>query len=409
MLGWLALGTFAIGTDGFVVAGVLPALARDMHARVGQAGLIVTAFALVYGLTAPVLTAVLSRTGRRTVLVGGMAVLSAANLGAAMAPSERWLLAARVVAAIGAAMYSPIALATAVQLSPPAERGRAVSRVLAGMTVSLVVGVPLGALFGSLAGWRWTFCFVSALSALAGLGIASLVPAVPPPVTSSLGARLRLLRRPAVVANLAATLLWITGAFTAYTFIVPLLQAATGWRGPPISTLLLAYGAAAFAGNAAGGHAADRLGARRSIMSALVSLVASLGTVGLAARIGPPAGIPVVIVALLAWAAAGWSLTPAQSHRLVALTPDAGAEVLSLNTSAVYFGIAAGAAVGGQVLAHGGVTELGVAAAGFQLLALAVVAVTRERAAPGPVTRTRTAPAGIGGSGPYSAPDHAVV
>lgn len=374
----LALGTFAIGTDGFVIAGVLPGIARDTHVSVGAAGLLVTAFALVYAVSAPLVTAAVARIDRRTILVAGMAVLAAANAVAAASPNYQWLLVARVAAALGAAIYSPIALAAAVQLSSPDLRGRAVSRVLAGMTVSLVLGVPLGVLIGSVASWRWTFAFVAVVATLAGAGVVVLLPRVPAAPTSSLSTRLALLARPVVAANLGATFLWIAGAFTAYTFIAPVLQAATGWHGSAISALLLIYGLAALGGNALGGRAADRLGPQRSIALALTSLIASLGVLSYATHLGPPAGTPIVVAVLIAWGVAGWSLTPAQSHRLVGLTPQAGPEVLSLNTSAVYLGIAAGAALGSQVLSHAGPASLGLAAAALQLVALGVVAASRR-------------------------------
>ncbi|MGH3302049.1 MAG: MFS transporter [Streptosporangiaceae bacterium] len=387
----LALGTFAIGTDGFVVAGILPGIARDLHTTVATAGLLVTAFAIAYAIAAPLLTAAAARLERRNALVAGMAVLAAANLAAAAAPGYHALMAARVAAALGAALYSPIAMATAVRLSPPAERGRALSLVLAGMTVSLVAGVPAGSLLGSLLGWRWTFILVAALAALCGLGVRVLLPRVQATPATPLSARLALLRRPAVVASLGATFAWITGAFTLYTFIAPVLTAATGWTGPAISGLLLAYGAAAFAGNTLGGQAADRWGARRSIVIALSSLVVSLTALAYAAQRGPAAGRPIAIIAVIAWAAAGWSLTPAQAHRLIALTPAAGPEVLSLNTSAVYLGIAAGAALGGRVLSHLGVPQLGLAGAALELLALVIVtgARARDHAAGGPAAAAR--------------------
>ncbi|MGH9104596.1 MAG: MFS transporter, partial [Acidimicrobiales bacterium] len=205
----LALGTFAIGTDGFVIAGVLPAIARDMHLNLGTAGLLVTVFAVVYAVAAPMLTAASARFDRRCVLVVGMGVLSAANLAAAISTGEAWLIVARVAAAMGAAAYSPIALAAAVQLAPPEQRGRAVSRVLAGMTVSLVLGVPLGALVGALVGWRWTFAVVGTIAAVVAVAIRRSLPTLPAVATSSLRVRLALLGRPEVAANLGATFAWI--------------------------------------------------------------------------------------------------------------------------------------------------------------------------------------------------------
>ncbi len=385
-LGILALGTFAIGTDGFVIAGVLPGIARGTDATLAAAGLLVTAFALAYAVGAPLLTAAAARAERRAVLVAGMVLLAAANAAGAIAHGYGWLMAARVGAALGAALYSPIALATAVQLSKPAARGRAISIVLAGMTVSLITGVPLGALLGTLGNWRWTLWFVAVIAAASAVGVAVLLPRVPAAPASSLRARLALLRRAAIAANLAATFLWITGAFVLYTYIAALLGAATGWHGAVISGLLLAYGAAAFAGNAVGGRAADQWGAKRSIVGALTSLMLSMSAVGWAARIGPPAGRVVALVAIIAWPAAGWSLTPAQSHRLVTLAPAVGPEVLSLNTSAVYLGIAGGAALGGVVVRHLDLAWLGPIAAALQLLALIIVLGTGTRRAPAAAT-----------------------
>jgi predicted MFS family arabinose efflux permease len=269
-----------------------------------------------------------------------------------------------------------------VQLADPAARGRAVALVLGGLTVSLVLGVPLGALLGDLGTWRWTLAFVALVAAICAVGLRLLVPHVAATPTSSLGDRLRLLGQAKVVANLGATFLWITGGFVLYTFITAVLTAATGWHGGAVSALLLVYGVAAVAGNAAGGRLADTWGARRTIVTALVSLTVSMSALGWAAQLGPPVGRLLAIVTVIAWPLAGWALTPAQSHRLVRLAPTAGPEVLSLNTSAVYLGIAAGAALGGLVLRHAGVAWLGPTAGALQVLALlAVRGVRSERSA----------------------------
>lgn len=378
----LALGTFAIGTDGFVIAGVLPGIAHDTSVSLAKAGLLVTAFALVYSLSAPLLTAAFARLDRRTVLVAGMLVLALANAAAAAAHGYAALMAARVLAALGAATYSPVAMATSVQLSAPTSRARAIAVVLGGMTISLVVGVPLGTFLGALGSWRWTFALVASIAALCAAGVRLLLPPVPAEPVSSLRTRVALLRRLPVAGNLAATFLWITGAFVLYTYITSLLGQATGWQGGGLSTLLLLYGLAAFVGNTLGGRAADRWGAARTVLTALCSLLVSMSAAGWAAALGPGAGRVVIIAALVAWPLAGWALAPAQSQQLLSLAPAAAPEVLSLNTSAVYLGIAAGAAVGAEVVHHADVAFLGPVAAGLQLLALVLVIALRFRAMP---------------------------
>jgi predicted MFS family arabinose efflux permease len=178
---------------------------------------------------------------------------------------------------------------------------------------------------------------------------------------------------------LTATFLWITGAFVLYTYIADAVATSTGWRGATVSALLLLYGTAAFAGNSIGGRAADHWGSGPTVIVGLCSLLLTLSAAGWACYLGPPAGRPMMVLVMLAWPLAGWALTPAQSHRLLEVVPTAGPEVLSLNTSAVYLGIAAGAAVGGYVIHRHDIAWLGPVAATFQLLALAIVLDLRSR------------------------------
>lgn len=119
-----------------------------------------------------------------------MSVLVLANAAAALAPGYRWLLAARVLAALAGGLYSPIALAAAVEVSAPSERARAVAVALGGLTISLVIGVPLGSLLGNLGSWRWTFGFATA--AAAACGIHASLPSLPAAPRASLAVRVAL-------------------------------------------------------------------------------------------------------------------------------------------------------------------------------------------------------------------------
>ncbi|WP_150134449.1 MFS transporter [Streptomyces hyaluromycini] len=128
----LALGTFAVGTDGMVTAGILPLVARDLDVSISVAGQMVTVFALAYGILAPVLATATARWPRRHALLTALAVFTAANALTALAPSYGALLGTRVLAAVGAALYTPTASAVATSLVPPERRGRAIA----------VMGVP---------------------------------------------------------------------------------------------------------------------------------------------------------------------------------------------------------------------------------------------------------------------------
>ncbi len=145
--------------------------------------------------------------------------------------------------------------------------------------------------------------------------------------------------------------------------------------------MLLVFGAAAIVGNLLGGHATDRYGPQRTLTVGLAGLAVALAALGLLTSLSPGPHLlayALTGVAIAAWAIAGWTITPAQQHRLISLAPEAPPVVLSLNASAMYGGIALGGGIGGLVLTHGSATPLPWIGASCALSALGVLIVTRH-------------------------------
>src|SRR5580692_8191595 len=182
-LRWLTLGAFAIGTEGFMIAGLLPALARDLDVGLPATGYLVTAFSLAYAIGAPVMAVLTVRLERRRLLAVAMAAFSIANLLAALAPGYAQLLAARLLLALAAASFMPAASGYAAALGGTERRGRALSMVTNGLTLAIIAGVPLGVLVSEGFGWRAIFLGVAALAALSLLGILVRLPTQPPGTT----------------------------------------------------------------------------------------------------------------------------------------------------------------------------------------------------------------------------------
>ena len=105
----LALGMFALGTDSFVVAGVLPQIAGTYHVSIGVAGQLTTAYALSYALLSPVSAAVFAHVERKKVMLSGLAIFISANLATPLAPTKSLVLVARAMPGVGASMYPPTA------------------------------------------------------------------------------------------------------------------------------------------------------------------------------------------------------------------------------------------------------------------------------------------------------------
>jgi predicted MFS family arabinose efflux permease len=370
---WLTLGAFAIGTEGFMIAGLLPALARDLNVGLPAAGHLVTAFSLAYAIGAPVMAVLTAGLERRRLLAVAMGGFTLANLLAALAPSYAGLLAARLLLALSAASFMPAANGYAAALGGPERRGRALSMVTNGLTLAIIAGVPLGVLVSEGFGWRATFLGVAGLAALSLLGILARLPRQPPGATASLSERVALAKRRDMLAVLATSVLSVAGTFTVYTYLGAFLAGVAGLGPQALALVLLGFGLASAVGTRLGGSAADRWGPRPTVIfCGALALLAYL-SLSLGAVLGPARAMPVLLPAILLWGLASWGLITAQQARLVALAPALAPVSLSLNSSAIYLGSATGAAVGALVIADGAVGRLGWVAAGFSLAALLAV------------------------------------
>jgi predicted MFS family arabinose efflux permease len=364
----LALGTFVLGTDGFVIAGILPSMAHSLGVPVATAGLLVTAFALAYAIGAPVLVTLTGNLPRRRLLVGSLTLFTLSNLFAALAVSFDELLLIRVVAAFSVAVYTPTAATVAALLAAPEKRGRALALVTAGFSAANVLGVPFGAWVGVQFGWRMTFVLIAVLGALAAAGVLAFLPDVARPPATGLLERLALLKRPRIVAVLLISVLGILGAFTVYTYLAPVLEQMTHLPATAVSLMLLLSGVATVVGNIAGGYSTDRWGPVPTLIAGITTLVIIFTALPMLAPSLLGAAAFIVF-----WGLAGAVFVPAQQHRLLSLSSNTPGVVLSLNSSATYLGIGGGAALGGLVLDHIGLSALGWVGGGCLALALGML------------------------------------
>jgi predicted MFS family arabinose efflux permease len=390
-LAWLALGAFALGTESFMVVGLLPMLAADLQVSATRAGQLVLLFALSYAIGSPLMAALFARFGRRPLLVASLAAFAGITLAASMAQGFAQLALARIALGLVAGVFLPTASAVAASMVSPALRGRALAIVTGGGTVAVALGVPLGAWIAGWGGWRTAYLLVAAVAALAAWGVAIGLPrglASPAPATAarapSLSSSFSVTREPGVLPALLTTVLWTTGGFSFYTYIASFLSGTVGFGAQGVSAVFCAIGVAAALGTATGGWATDRFGADRVAQGFALLLVAIFGGLSFSAQMLPRGlALPLIVGLSALWGFAGWGFGPAQAVRLIRLAPDRAPMTLSLNASAIYFGIAAGSALGGVVIDLFGVSAVGWAGAASQLVGLGLMlrAAHRSRAA----------------------------
>jgi MFS transporter, DHA1 family, inner membrane transport protein len=384
---WLfAFINLIVGSGAFVVGGVLTAIATDLQVGVAAAGQAMTAYALSTALLAPVLMMATGAWPRRRALLLALGLFGTGNVVCALAGNLPVLLAGRVLMGLGA-MFTPVAAGIAVALVPPQQRGKALSLTFVGMSLSYVIGVPLGSWLGLATSWQVPVWLFAVLSAGALALVARFAPAdIRAPGASFEGVG-RLLARRDVLGVLLTTLSYFVAIFVVFSFIGPVLQALVPMDRATQALTLALFGVAGVAGTLTGGLANDRFGSRRTLVVQLTVLGSTMALLPLTQ------GSWVALVAtLMTWGVAGFGMMVPQQSRLAAMAPAQAPLLLSLNTSMLYLGTAAGAIVGGAAAARLGLVHLAWAAVPFVALALAILLGVHTSGPAVPIDREEKAP-----------------
>lgn len=367
----LALGAFVIGADGFMLAAVLPQVAQQLGVSLGQTGLLVTVFAWVYALAAPLCGMVMGRRNRRSTLILALAIFAIGNGVAALASSFVWMMAARVMAALGSAMMMPTAMALATSLAPVKHRGKAISVVTTGMTMATVLAVPLGSVMGERYGYHMLFWAMAVAAVLVLCGIVLGIrareaqPAQQVPTIRTLVAGL-------ANRQVALTLLVTVVIFVAGTSVISYLSAVVQQAGlhKYFSWILLIFGVGSLLGGVLGGWLTDRFAHIWLARWAMLVFALALALLGVAA--GMLGALGLVGGSVLLWTASAWIATIAQQYRVIALAPERAQLNLSLNSSSIYIGQGFGGMLGGAIISGQPAQAIPFVAAGVVVLALAM-------------------------------------
>lgn len=367
----LGFGLFAMGSAEFLLAGVLPTVATDLHVSLSAAGFLITAFALGVVLGGPPFAVLSLRWPRRTALAATQAVF-AASMAAGLLGDYRVMLASRVVQGVAYAGYFAIASVTAIGLVTPDRTARASGVVVSGLSVAMVAGGPAGTLLGHLTTWRTGFWAVVALTTLGILTTLTAIPSSPkPPLRPEpprrepghvpgdvpgdgpgrgprVAREVAALGRPVLWGMFGVTILTTAGYMITFNYLAAMLTEITGVPGVWVPGVLAIFGVGAFAGLSVGGRISDRrphlalLGGAAAIV--LLSLVLAA-----AVRV-----VWVVVPVVLLLGVAAFVLNPAIYGRVFAIAADAPTLAGATTVSAFQLGISITPALAALAFAHGG-------------------------------------------------------
>ncbi|WP_329463829.1 Cmx/CmrA family chloramphenicol efflux MFS transporter [Streptomyces sp. NBC_01431] len=362
----LGLSVFALGTSEFMLTGLLPSIADDMHVSIPQAGLLISAFAIGMVVGAPLLAVATLRLPRRTTLLALITVFGLGQVAGALAPNYALLFTSRVVSALACAGFWAVGAAVAIAMVPVNARARAMAVMIGGLSIANVLGVPLGALLGDGLGWRSAFWAVGAASAIALVGIATRIPRIPlPDEKPRLRRELRIYREPQVLLSVAITALAAGGVFCAFSYLKPLLTDVAhldpGW----VPAVLGLFGVGALVGTTIGGRVADA-----HLFGVLLSGItaSTVFLVALALFASTPA-VAITLAFLIGCSA--FYTAPALNARMFNVGGAAPTLAGATTTSSFNLGNTAGPWLGGVVIS----ANLGFAATAWAGAAMTVLAI----------------------------------
>jgi MFS transporter, DHA1 family, chloramphenicol resistance protein len=341
---------FVLGTTEFVIAGLLPELAADLHVSLPHAGLLISAFAIAMVVGAPLLTVATLRLPRRATLLGALGLFVAGQVLGALAGDYTTLLVARVITAAATGAFWAVAGVVAVSAVDPAYRARALSLLLGGLTSANVLGVPLGTLLGQQFGWRATFWAIGAAAAIAIVGVWFSLPGdrrAPGSAPAGVRAELRAFTSGRLWLALGTTAVFEAGMMGMFSYLAPVVTDVAGLSVGMVPVVLTLYGVGSLVGVQLGGRLADAY-PWATLYVGLGALVAMLVTLAAAAS------VPAVLLgsAFLLGVAVFVAATPLNA-RVFQLAGPAPTLASAVNASAFNVGNTVGPWLGGLVISAG--------------------------------------------------------
>lgn len=343
----LAMGGVGIGVTEFTMMGLLKEVEQGLAITTPQAGNLISAYALGVVVGAPLLAAVGARLPRKKLALGLLLFFTVANLASFVAPDYGWMLVSRFAAGLPHGAFFGVAAVIAASLVPPTRRGWAISMVMAGLSVSNVVGVPFATWLGQTFGWRLLFVLVGAIGLLALAMVWKFVPFQHAHPDASIRRELGALKRLQVWLALLVGIVGFGGFFATYTYIAHTMTSVAGIPSTLIPLVVALYGLGMVAGNVVGGRLADK-SVMGTLYRVLPAITVALVVYAVAAHWQWSAMVMVFVVG-----ASGSMLIPALQTRLLDASPDAPSLASSLNHAALNVANALGAFLGGLVIALG--------------------------------------------------------
>lgn len=340
----LAATTFAVGLVELIVGGILPYIADDLNVSVATAGQLITIFALVYAISAPVLLSLTAKVERKQLYLISLFLFTLGNVMTYFSPTFAIVMMARIITAMSTALVIVLSLTITTKIVEPRHRAKALGLIFVGVSSALVIGVPMGIFITEAFGWRAVFLGIAMLSSVSMILIFMILEKMPVVEVVPLKAQIKSLANWKIASAHLTTLFMLAGHYMLYAYFTPFLVEAFNLSSSWISICYLVFGLASVSGNAIGGWLSDQIGTGKSIVMIIATFAIVLFSIPYTI-----VAFPLFLVVTVLWGALSWALTPPLQNYLIQTDPKTSDIQQSLNTAALQIGISIGSAIGGAM------------------------------------------------------------
>lgn len=344
----LTLGGLGIGITEFVIMGLLPDIASNLHVSIPEAGHFIAAYALGVVVGAPLLVAFSGKLAPKKLLIILMIMFTVFNLSSAFATNYYALILTRFLSGLPHGAFFGVGAVVASKIAEKGKESQAISQMFAGLTLANLIGVPIGTYIGHNFSWHYTFILIGLVGLITIYSIKTWLPEVEQKKARSISGQFAYLKHFNSWLIISIIAVGTGGLFCWISYIAPLFINVSKFDPNDVSYLMAFAGLGMFVGNFFGGKLADKVRPVHAILIVFSGMLVSLLLVHFFAEFKVATILMTFFTGMMAFACAA----PLQ---ILVITTSEGSEMLAAAVSQASFNMAnaLGAFLGGLPLIYG--------------------------------------------------------
>ena len=355
----VTFGAFIFNTSEFIPIGLLGAIGNDFSMSDSEVGVMLTIYAWVVALASLPLMLYFAQSNLKSLMLGVIAVFVLSHFISALAQNFIMLVASRIGVALSHALFWSIASVMAVRAAPKGKQSSALGFVITGSSLAMIVGLPLGRMIGLYVDWRVSFLCIGLVALCVGIAFWLVFPTMPNTQNISLKTLPTLLYNKAFMKICFLTLVFVSGHFSAYTYIEPFLENVAGFRANSVTFILCLFGLMGVVGSVLFARFYERF----HLAFVRLSLF-GLGFSMLLLYVVSESSLATTLLCAI-WGLCFMLFGVIFQSQVIAAVPNATAVAMSIFSGIFNVGIGSGALIGGLAYTHFGIESIGFVASGI--------------------------------------------